>query len=83
MGIASLFMPSLMGMVADEVDRAEKLYGLLHILGAVVLCIVPAIDRPGVLFWVMLMGLCAATCPPSRCRTRWPTTRSSARGWTW
>ena len=58
MGIASLFMPSLMGMVADKWINAEKLYGLLHILGAVVLCIVPAIDRPGVLFWVMLVNMC-------------------------
>ena len=49
MGIASLFMPSLMGVVADKWINAEKLYGLLHILGAVMLCIVPMIDRPNVL----------------------------------
>ncbi len=58
MGIASLFMPSLMGVVADKWINAEKLYGLLHILGAIVLCIVPTIDRPGVLFWVMLVNMC-------------------------
>ncbi|HEX5305109.1 MAG TPA: nucleoside permease [Dyella sp.] len=58
MGIASLFMPSLMGVVADKYINAEKLYGLLHILGAIVLCIVPMIDRPGVLFWVMLVNMC-------------------------
>ena len=58
MGIASLFMPSLMGVVADKWINAEKLYGLLHILGAIVLCIVPMIDRPGVLFWVMLVNMC-------------------------
>lgn len=58
MGIASLFMPSLMGVVADRWINAEKLYGLLHILGAVMLCIVPMIDRPNVLFWVMLVNMC-------------------------
>ena len=36
MGIASLFMPSLMGVIADKWLNAEKLYGLLHIGGAVV-----------------------------------------------
>ena len=58
MGIASLFMPSLMGVLADKWINAEKLYGLLHIVGAIVLCIVPAIDRPGLLFWVMLVNMC-------------------------
>ena len=58
MGIASLFMPSLMGVVADKWINAEKLYGLLHILGAIMLCIVPTIDEPGVLFWVMLVNMC-------------------------
>ena len=33
MGIASLFMPALMGIVADRWINAEKLYGALHILG--------------------------------------------------
>ena len=37
MGIASIFMPSLMGIVADKWMNAEKLYGILHILGGVVL----------------------------------------------
>ena len=41
MGIASLFMPALMGMVADKWINAEKLYGTLHIGGAVMLACVP------------------------------------------
>jgi len=57
MGIAALFMPSLMGVIADKWINAERLYGLLHIAGAVVLFIVPAIDDPGVLFWVMLLNM--------------------------
>jgi NHS family xanthosine MFS transporter len=58
MGIASLFMPSLMGVIADKWINAEKLYGLLHIGGAVVLCIIPMIDNPATLFWVMLLNMC-------------------------
>jgi NHS family xanthosine MFS transporter len=58
MGIASLFMPSLMGVIADKWINAEKLYGVLHILGAVVLFIIPTIDNPATLFWVMLLNMC-------------------------
>jgi len=57
MGIASLFMPSLMGMIADKWIHAEKLYGLLHIAGAIVLFTIPLIDHPATLFWVMLLNM--------------------------
>ena len=57
MGIASIFMPSLMGIVADKYVNAEKLYGILHILGGIVLCTVPLVTDPGTLFWVMLLNM--------------------------
>jgi len=57
MGIASIFMPSLMGIVADKWVNAEKLYGFLHILGGVVLFTVPLVDNPGTMFWVMLLNM--------------------------
>jgi MFS transporter, NHS family, xanthosine permease len=57
MGIASLFMPSITGVIADKWIRAERLYGCLHLLGAVVLCIVPMINDPGTMFWVMLINM--------------------------
>ena len=34
MGIASLFMPALLGIVADRWVRAERLLGICHVLGA-------------------------------------------------
>jgi NHS family xanthosine MFS transporter len=58
MGIASLFMPSLMGIVADKWINAERLYGILHLCGAVMLFIVPTINDPHTLFWVMLLNMC-------------------------
>jgi NHS family xanthosine MFS transporter len=57
MGIASIFMPSLMGILADKYINAEKLYGLLHIAGGIVLCTVPLVDNPGTMFWVMLLNM--------------------------
>jgi NHS family xanthosine MFS transporter len=57
MGIASLFMPSIAGAIADRWVNAEKLYGVFHILGAIVLFMVPTIDNPTALFWVMLLNM--------------------------
>jgi len=57
MGIASLFMPSLMGVIADKWINAEKLYGGLHLAGALVLFTVPLVDNPATLFWVMLLNM--------------------------
>ena len=57
MGIASLFMPSLTGIIADKWINAEKLYGLLQIAGAVVLFTVPLVDNPTTMFWVMLLNM--------------------------
>lgn len=57
MGIASIFMPSLMGILADKYINAEKLYGLLHLAGGLVLCTVPLVDNPGTMFWVMLLNM--------------------------
>src|SRR6185503_8803369 len=37
MGIASLFMPGLLGIVADRWMNAERLYGLCHLAGGALL----------------------------------------------
>jgi NHS family xanthosine MFS transporter len=37
MGIASLFMPALMGIVADRWLNAERVFGTIHIIGALLL----------------------------------------------
>ena len=57
MGIASLFMPSLTGILADKWINAERLYGLLQIGGAVVLFLIPSVNSPSALFWVMLLNM--------------------------
>lgn len=57
MGIASLFMPALMGIVADRWLNAEKLNGILHLLGAGALFLIPQITDPSTFFWGMLLAM--------------------------
>jgi NHS family xanthosine MFS transporter len=57
MGIASLFMPALMGMVADRWMNAEKLFGILHILGGLALFYIPQINSPYAFFWGILVAM--------------------------
>lgn len=57
MGIASLFMPALLGIIADKYINAEKLYGICHICGAVVLFTLPMVDNPSTMFWVLLLNM--------------------------
>lgn len=57
MGIASLFMPGLLGIVADRWMNAERVLGLCHIIGAVLLFYASTISDPNMLFWIMLLYL--------------------------
>ena len=57
MGIASLFMPTICGIIADRWINAEKLFGILHILGGLTLFYVPAVDNPITFFWVILVAM--------------------------
>src|SRR5476651_874220 len=57
MGISAIFMPALTGIIADKFINAEKLYGVLHILGAIVLFCVPMVKDPTLFFWVMLVNM--------------------------
>lgn len=57
MGFASLFMPALMGIIADRWLNAEKLYGILHILGAGALFFIPQITDPSTFFWGILVAM--------------------------
>lgn len=58
MGIASLFMPTITGIIADRWINAEKLYGILHILYGVTLIYLTRVNNPDTFFWVMLIAMC-------------------------
>lgn len=57
MGISAIFMPALTGIIADRFINAEKLYGVMHILGALVLFTLPLVHNPTTFFWVMLLNM--------------------------
>lgn len=57
MGIASLFMPAIAGIIADRWVNAEKLLGIFHLLGAIVLFMLPEVNNPSDFFWVMLLNM--------------------------
>ena len=57
LAIASIFMPPLVGIIADKWMNAEKLYGLLHIFYGLVLFYVPMVDDPNILFYVILVAM--------------------------
>jgi NHS family xanthosine MFS transporter len=57
MGIASIFMPAITGIIADKWVNAEKLYGICHLCGAAVLFMLPSVGNPTTFFWVMLLNM--------------------------
>jgi NHS family xanthosine MFS transporter len=56
LGIASLFMPAIMGIIADKWINAERLLGFCHIVGAGMLFWASTISDPNMFFWVMLFN---------------------------
>lgn len=57
MGIASIFMPTLCGIIADRWINTERLYGILHILGGLTFISLPFVNDPSTFFWVILLAM--------------------------
>lgn len=57
LGIASIIMPSISGIIADKYINLEKLYGLHHILYGVALLFIPTINEASTFFWIMLIAM--------------------------
>jgi NHS family xanthosine MFS transporter len=56
LGIASLFMPTIIGIIADKWINAERLLGFCHIVGAGLLFWASTVTDPNIFFWVMLLN---------------------------
>lgn len=56
LGIASLFMPALLGIVADKWMNAERVLGMSHLIGAGLLFVASTVKDPVLFFWIMLLN---------------------------
>jgi len=57
LGLSSLIMPALVGIVADRWINAEKLYGILHILSGIAIAYIPQVDNPSTFYWVIFVAM--------------------------
>lgn len=57
MGLASLFMPALTGIIADKWVDSEKLYSILHLLSGISLLCLTQVNDPDTFFYVMLVSM--------------------------
>jgi len=56
MGIASLFMPTVMGILADRLINAERVLGICHIAGAILLYWASTVTDASMLYYVILLN---------------------------
>ena len=57
LGIASIVMPALTGIIADRLINAERLYGLLHIIGGIAIACLPQASNPDSFYWTILVAM--------------------------
>ena len=58
MGVASLFAPALLGIVADKWVNAERVLGLCHLIGAALLIWASTVTSYKLLWLIMLLNSC-------------------------
>ncbi len=57
LGLSSIIMPAITGIIADKWINAEKLYGVLHILGGLALCYIPQVEDPTTFYYVIFAAM--------------------------
>jgi NHS family xanthosine MFS transporter len=57
LGIASLFMPTITGIIADRWINAERVFAVSHIIAGVAVASFPFIKDPQTFFWIMLLAM--------------------------
>jgi nucleoside transporter len=55
MAIATIFSPVFIGMIADRFFAAQKVLGVLHIIGAALLFYLTKIKSPDFFYWILLL----------------------------
>ena len=57
LGISSIFMPAITGIIADKFINAEKLYGVLHILSGLALLYIPQVNDATTFYYVIFAAM--------------------------
>jgi NHS family xanthosine MFS transporter len=57
LGLSSIVMPAITGIIADKWINAEKLYGFLHVLGGMALCYIPQVEDPTTFYYVIFAAM--------------------------
>ncbi len=57
LGIASIIMPAITGIIADRFLNAERLYGILHILSGIAVAFLAQANSPSAFYWTMLIAM--------------------------
>ena len=57
LGLSSIIMPAITGIIADKWINAEKLYGVLHILGGFALMYIPQVEDPTTFYYVIFAAM--------------------------
>jgi NHS family xanthosine MFS transporter len=57
LGLSSIVMPALTGIIADKWINAEKLYGILHIMGGLTLMYLPQVEDPTTFYYVIFAAM--------------------------
>lgn len=55
LAIATMISPFFVGMIADRFFAAQKVMGLLHIMGGLLLFVASRISANGTFYWIMLL----------------------------
>ncbi len=57
LGISSIIMPAITGILADKWINGERLYGLLHILSGLAVACLPMADSPERFYWTIFFAM--------------------------
>ena len=55
LAIATMISPFFVGLVADRYFAAQRIMGVLHVLGGILLFLVPMLTSNAVFYWVILL----------------------------
>src|SRR6476660_1060544 len=55
MAIATIISPFFVGMVADRFFSAQRVLGVLHLIGAALLFYITTINNPDTFYWILLL----------------------------